>query len=142
MATRKSEASSGGAKPKKSARTAAAGNPADKATKTKSVTSSGKKTSAKTTARKVPGAKNSSQTKAGSARKSSSQNKYGPSVGDRVGEEIDAMKNGELYSGSGQKVTSRKQAIAIALSEKRREGAKVPLNPNQPAAKSTKTRQK
>lgn len=38
-----------------------------------------------------------------------------------------AMKKGKLKSGrSGKKVTSRKQAIAIGLSEARRSGAKVP----------------
>lgn len=38
-----------------------------------------------------------------------------------------AMKQGKLKSGrSGKKVTSRKQAIAIGLSEARKEGAKVP----------------
>jgi hypothetical protein len=37
------------------------------------------------------------------------------------------MKNGQLRSGtSGKKVTSRKQAIAIGLSEARRAGARVP----------------
>ena len=37
------------------------------------------------------------------------------------------MKRGQLRSGgSGKKVTSRKQAIAIGLSEARRAGAKVP----------------
>lgn len=37
------------------------------------------------------------------------------------------MKKGKLKSGkSGKKVTSRKQAIAIGLSEARKEGAKVP----------------
>jgi hypothetical protein len=35
-------------------------------------------------------------------------------------------KRGTLRSGSGRKVTSRKQAIAIGLSEARRSGAKVP----------------
>ena len=35
-------------------------------------------------------------------------------------------KEGELKSGSGGKVTSRKQAIAIALSEARESGAKIP----------------
>ncbi len=35
-------------------------------------------------------------------------------------------KEGTLRSGSGKKVTSRKQAIAIGLSEARKEGAKVP----------------
>ena len=38
------------------------------------------------------------------------------------------FKHGKLHSGSktGKKVTSRKQAIAIGLSEARKEGAKVP----------------
>jgi hypothetical protein len=35
-------------------------------------------------------------------------------------------KEGTLKSGSGQKVTSRKQAVAIALSEARQAGAKIP----------------
>jgi len=35
-------------------------------------------------------------------------------------------KEGELASGSGKKVTSRKQAVAIALSEARESGAKIP----------------
>jgi hypothetical protein len=40
------------------------------------------------------------------------------------------MKHGELKSGrSGKKVKSRKQAIAIGLSEARRSGGKVPPNP-------------
>jgi hypothetical protein len=36
------------------------------------------------------------------------------------------MKHGTLKSGSGKKVTNRKQAIAIGLSEARKSGAKVP----------------
>lgn len=35
-------------------------------------------------------------------------------------------KEGKLESGSGKKVTSRKQAVAIALSEARKSGAKIP----------------
>lgn len=35
-------------------------------------------------------------------------------------------KEGKLKSGSGKKVTSRKQAVAIALNEARRSGAKIP----------------
>jgi hypothetical protein len=35
-------------------------------------------------------------------------------------------KHGTLKSGSGHKVTSRKQAVAIALSEARKSGAKIP----------------
>jgi hypothetical protein len=41
------------------------------------------------------------------------------------------MHQGKLKSGrSGKKVTSRKQAIAIGLSEARKKGEKVPSNPN------------
>lgn len=36
------------------------------------------------------------------------------------------MKEGKLKSGSGKKVTTKKQAVAIGLSEAREEGAKVP----------------
>lgn len=36
------------------------------------------------------------------------------------------QKEGKLKSGSGKKVTSRKQAVAIALSEARKAGAKIP----------------
>lgn len=35
-------------------------------------------------------------------------------------------KEGTLRSGSGKKVTSRKQAVAIALSEARKSGARIP----------------
>jgi uncharacterized protein DUF6496 len=45
----------------------------------------------------------------------------------KVGKVMHELKRGELKSGSsGKKVTSRKQAIAIGLSEARRAGAKVP----------------
>lgn len=65
------------------------------------------------------------------ATKKSSTRKYSPSVGKDVEREIREMKEGKLKSGrSGKKVTSRKQAIAIALSEARKEGKKVPPNPN------------
>lgn len=53
--------------------------------------------------------------------------KYGKKASDKVGEKVHEMKRGALRSGrSNKKVTSRKQAIAIGLSEARREGAKVP----------------
>ena len=54
-------------------------------------------------------------------------NKYGPKAHEKVKEAIDEMKEGKLKSGrSGKTVTSRKQAVAIGLSEARREGGKVP----------------
>lgn len=52
--------------------------------------------------------------------------KYSEKAEEKVGETLHEMKEGKLKSGSGQKVTSRKQAIAIGLSEARKEGAKVP----------------
>ena len=53
--------------------------------------------------------------------------KYSKKAGEKVEEALHEKKHGELKSGrSGKKVTSRKQAIAIGLSEARKEGAKVP----------------
>ncbi len=52
--------------------------------------------------------------------------KYGEKASDKVERAMHERKEGTLRSGSGQKVTSRKQAIAIGLSEARREGGKVP----------------
>jgi hypothetical protein len=53
--------------------------------------------------------------------------KYGPKAGAKVKKVMHEMKRGELRSGgSGKKVTSRKQAIAIGLSEARKAGARVP----------------
>ncbi len=53
--------------------------------------------------------------------------KYGKKAQSKVKRAMHEMKKGKLKSGrSGRKVTSRKQAIAIGLSEARREGAKVP----------------
>ncbi len=52
--------------------------------------------------------------------------KYSEKAGEKVEKTMHEMKEGKLKSGSGKKVTSRKQAIAIGLSEARKEGAKVP----------------
>ncbi len=52
--------------------------------------------------------------------------KYGKKASDKVERAMRERKQGKLRSGSGKKVTSRKQAIAIGLSEARREGGKVP----------------
>ena len=53
--------------------------------------------------------------------------KYGKKAQSKVKRAMHERKHGTLRSGrSGKKVTSRKQAIAIGLSEARREGAKVP----------------
>ena len=53
--------------------------------------------------------------------------KYSPAAGKSVETEMKAMKEGKLRSGrSGKLVTNPKQAIAIGLSEARKEGLKVP----------------
>ena len=53
--------------------------------------------------------------------------KYGPKASQKVNRAMHERKRGTLKSGrSGKKVTSRKQAVAIGLSEARRAGAKVP----------------
>jgi Family of unknown function (DUF6496) len=54
-------------------------------------------------------------------------NKYGPKAQKSVEQAMHKMQKGTLKSGkSHQKVTNRKQAIAIGLSEARKKGAKVP----------------
>ncbi len=64
------------------------------------------------------------------ATKKKSTRKFGPAASKSVEREMKAMEQGKLKSGrSGKKVTSRKQAIAIGLSEARKEGAKVPAAP-------------
>jgi hypothetical protein len=60
----------------------------------------------------------------------SSEKKYGNKASQKVERAMREMKQGKLKSGkSGKKVKSRKQAIAIGLSEARREGGKVPRKP-------------
>jgi uncharacterized protein DUF6496 len=53
--------------------------------------------------------------------------RYGKKAQEKVERAMRERKQGKLRSGrSGKKVTSRKQAIAIGLSEARRAGGKVP----------------
>ena len=52
--------------------------------------------------------------------------KYGKKAGKKVKRAMHERKKGTLKSGSGKKVTSKKQAIAIGLSEARKAGGKVP----------------
>lgn len=61
-----------------------------------------------------------------STKKKTSGRKYGAKASEKVEKAMHEKKRGTLRSGSGKKVTSRKQAIAIGLSEARREGGKVP----------------
>lgn len=56
--------------------------------------------------------------------------RYGKAAAAKVERAMKEMKQGKLRSGrSRKKVTSRKQAIAIGLSEARKRGAKVPRRP-------------
>jgi hypothetical protein len=62
-------------------------------------------------------------------KKGAVMNKYGPKAQEKVGKAVHEMHKGTLTSGnSGKKVTSKKQAVAIGLSEARKEGGKVPKN--------------
>jgi hypothetical protein len=60
--------------------------------------------------------------------------RYSKGSQQKVKKVMDEMKEGKLKSGrSGKKVTSRKQAIAIGLSEARKQGSKVPPAPERSA---------
>lgn len=65
--------------------------------------------------------------------------RYGKKSKEKVGKAMHEMKRGKLKSGAKtrKKVKSRKQAIAIGLSQARREGGKVPSAP-----KGSKSRKK
>ena len=60
------------------------------------------------------------------AARKSGRRRYSRSASKDVASAMRRKKRGTLRSGKGGKVTSRKQAIAIALSEARRKGKKVP----------------
>ena len=64
--------------------------------------------------------------------------KYGKKASEKVEENMHELKRGTLKSGSGQKVKSRKQAIAIGLSEARRAGGKVPAKKSSSKKSSSK----
>lgn len=67
--------------------------------------------------------------------------RYGRKAQDKVEKAMHERKRGTLRSGgSGKKVTSREQAIAIGLSEARREGGKVPSAPKKSSKKSSAKR--
>ena len=64
--------------------------------------------------------------------------KYSKGAGKKVEKVMHEMHEGKLKSGkSNKKVTSRKQAIAIGLSEARKEGAKVPKKSSSVASKKS-----
>jgi len=62
--------------------------------------------------------------------------KYGKKAQDKVEKAMHERKKGTLKSGSGKKVKSKKQAIAIGLSEARKAGGKVPKKKPGPKKKS------
>jgi Family of unknown function (DUF6496) len=69
--------------------------------------------------------------------KKAKKRRYSKGAAKKVGRAMKKRKSGTLKSGrSGKKVKSRKQAIAIGLSEARKKGAKVPKK------RSNKTRSK
>jgi hypothetical protein len=68
--------------------------------------------------------------------------KYGKKAGDKVERAMHERKRGTLKSGSGRKVKSRKQAIAIGLSEARKSGAKVPKRKSSSARSRKSTTKK
>jgi hypothetical protein len=69
--------------------------------------------------------------------------KYGKKAEQKVERAMHERKRGTLRSGrSGKKVTSRKQAIAIGLSEARRAGGKVPRAPKSGSRKRKTARKK
>jgi hypothetical protein len=76
-------------------------------------------------------------------KKAASKKKYGPKASESVEREMHEYKRGKLKSGrSGKTVTSRKQAIAIGLSEARAEGAKVPAKKSSSKKSSKKSSSK
>ena len=66
--------------------------------------------------------------------------RYGKKAGEKVSRAMHERKEGTLKSGSGKRVRSRKQAIAIGLSEARKAGGKVPRKKS--ASSSTTRRRK
>lgn len=63
--------------------------------------------------------------------------KYSKGAGKNVKRAMHKKKSGTLKSGSGRTVKSRKQAIAIGLSEARKKGAKVPKKGAKKTAKKS-----
>ena len=68
--------------------------------------------------------------------------KYSKSASKKVEKVMHERKKGTLKSGSGRKVKSRKQAIAIGLSEARKAGAKVPKKAKRSSKRPVKRKTK
>jgi hypothetical protein len=75
-------------------------------------------------------------------RRNSVMAKYGKKAQKKVKKAMHERKEGTLKSGSGKKVTSKKQAIAIGLSEARKEGGKVPKKKSSKKKSSKKSSKK
>ena len=69
------------------------------------------------------------------AKRSSGRKRYGDAATKRVASAMRRRKKGTLRSSSGARVTSKKQAVAIGLSEARSKGGKVPPKPKTAAKK-------
>lgn len=54
-------------------------------------------------------------------------NRYSKNAEEKIAQVMEEFKEGKLISGSGEKVESREQAIAIGISEARKKGYKTPL---------------
>jgi hypothetical protein len=52
--------------------------------------------------------------------------KYSEKAKEKIGKVMEEYKDGDLKSGNGKKVKSRQQAVAIGISEARKDGLKVP----------------
>jgi uncharacterized protein DUF6496 len=66
--------------------------------------------------------------------------KYSQKAGEEVEKAMRKRKKGTLKSGkSGKRVKSKKQAVAIGLSEARRKGAKVPRKKSSKSSKKKKS---
>ena len=77
------------------------------------------------------------------AQKKSGSRKYGDKAQQKVEKAMHERKRGTLKSGrSGKKVTSRKQAIAIGLSEARRAGGKVPRKKSSSRRRSSSSKKR
>ena len=68
--------------------------------------------------------------------------KYSEKAQDKVGKVMHEFKTGKLKSSSGDKVTDRKQAIAIGISEAREKGYKTPAKKATARKKSTASSKK
>jgi len=78
----------------------------------------------------MPNTSKKSTPKKTARKKATTKRKYSPATAEVVHEEMHEFKEGKLHSGrSGKIVTNPKQAVAIGLSEARREGKKVPPKP-------------